>query len=149
MRVVLLPTILVLVLLPLASGCTKHEPPADPLVGDLRAGMAQTLAAMGEPALDARVLDDEALRLAWQADRERIAAIRSGKLVAGELASIAHGLARRIESAPPGGVRAPRMMAWLADHADALGPEQRLLLEVTSEQAGRELPKPPRQLAAP
>lgn len=131
------------------SGCTKHEPPPDPLVAELHAAMVQTLSTMGEPALDARMLDDEALRLAWQADRERMAGIRAGSLAPGQLASIARSLAHRIETARPGGVKAPRMMVWLADHADALGKEQQLLLEATSEQAARELPKPPKQLAAP
>jgi hypothetical protein len=130
---------LALIALLACSGCGKHEAPPDPLVRDLGGAITATVAAMGEAPLAQRAVDDEALRLAWQADRDRIDAVRAGQVTVEAQAAAANGLMRRIRAAKPG-VEPPKILAWLADHAAQLTVEQRLLLEASSEQAERELP---------
>jgi hypothetical protein len=121
------------------AGCGKHEAPPDPLVKDLSGAITATIAAMGEAPLEPRAVDDEALRLAWQADHERLDAVRRGAVTADAQEAAARGVMRRIRAAKQG-VEPPKILAWLADHAAQLTPEQRLLLEAASEQAERELP---------
>jgi hypothetical protein len=131
--------LLVPILLAMACACTKHAAPEDALIAQMRVGIERSLAAMGEPAMTPAALDNLASRLCWQGDAAAFVRARDAAMTP-ETAGRARACIRQIE-AHGRGIKAPAMLVWLADHADALSPEQRLLLEATVEQALSEEPK--------
>jgi len=124
----------------LLAGCGHpHPAPAAGLTQDLQAGMASTLAAMGQPGLDEVTAGNEAVQLAWSTDPQRIRMIRDGSLNAASLHAAAQGVLRRIRQVDRQG-RPPAVLVWLAAHSDALDLDQRLLLDALVAQCLLELP---------
>jgi hypothetical protein len=123
----------------LLAGCTdKHPaPPADPLVAELRAGIVATLAAMGQPSLEERALADEATRLAWTLDPQRLAGVRDGRIGADVLAAAGRGLVRRMRAAH---AEPPLLLDWLSEHPESLSLEQKILLQALDERGAKEVP---------
>ncbi len=116
----------------LLAACTHHPAPSDAEVASLAAAIDRTVVAMGEAPVPARLRDAQADKLAW-----RLAGDASGTLAPGAMKARGESLAKRLAAAT--GDPAPRMLVWLAGHADTLDAGQRDLLTGLELQAEQDL----------